>query len=151
MSKLLVLDINGVICYRKRLNKGVIIDNNDYEFIMITNNIIYVRKGIINFINKCSKFYDIAIWSSSSKQCFARVINYIESKLDKPFVFKWYNEDIKCKEKDLNLIELEYDYKIIVDDSLSKINKNKYYIHTSTYCETQKEDLNNILDILLNF
>ena len=159
MNKLVIFDINGVICCRKRIdiNKQTILsvskrNNTDiivsnYDSVSIDSKkprIIFLRKGIIDLIQNILNYCDVAIMSTSSERCFGPMMNLLESKLQRPFRFVKYN----CVNKQID------DCHAIIDDSIDKVSMNKNYFVPPSYRGYDDEDdekLNDIFSYIIDF
>jgi len=131
MKPLLIFDFSGVLA-----------NKNDKSF----------KKGIVEFLQKCNKDFDISVWTSGKYRNYNHLVQGLERDLNFNFLFCWYRDrtqfdpnygidpdindfdTIKNLSQVINSPTLNYDryYNkdniIIVDDSLKKVCMNKHYV-----------------------
>lgn len=106
MRKLVIFDINNVLC--KRITYTV----EDYDCVYSDRYCYAMKPNILTFLESCNEKYDIALWTSGSENEMRKVVEYLKGP---DYKFIWYAD--KC----VKSIKLEhkvegYDDFLIVDD-----------------------------------
>jgi len=123
MKKILIFDMNGVLCKRVRN-----LDHKKYKMFDLLDDII-VRPNIINFLNKLSLKYKIAFWTSGSEKRMKLFVKYILENVNFSPEFIWYGNQFLFSEKNLGVVtNYKSKHKLIVDDTYSKVCVNENFI-----------------------
>ena len=146
-KKLVVLDINGLLCYKKLNDSDEKINDEDkYEHVVCDKMILYLRQGIREFISKLTEVADIALWTSGSYYNFSKLAPLFNIK----FKFVWYRnmvelvkpgeiETVKRVKRILRSPDINWsgcyneDNVIVVDNDIKKVGMNKNYVIVDTY------------------
>jgi hypothetical protein len=165
MKRLIILDLNGVLCdrlYKPKLSK-------DDKGTRLGEFLTWPRPGLEDFMTRLTDNYDVAIWSSMERVNTYNIINsYLHPYISCKFKFIW--DQSMCTnigvhptqpQKHLYLKELskvwkeylEYDQTntILVDDSSLKCRNNPLNtsIHPTTWSRDMVDD-DGLDDIILN-
>lgn len=139
---LVVLDVNGILAKKNKKKKWFILEDEVKEF-----------------ISKIQEKYDVAIWSSTTRNNAKIVVSKIFTK--KEPIFEWYREDIcipdpeRTREnfyetiKNISIVEERFpDYEkiIIIDDEHKKVRFNPFEQIIVPKIEFKKEDYNNLIN-----
>lgn len=142
MKKLLIFDMNGVLCRRRKLDQCKEIF---FDFLKTEKLIIIIRPGIIDFLDQLSKHYKIALWTCGSMRDMFPFVEYIEKNISFDLKFVCYGD--KCartNNKKVKKISLLTDYDennvIIIDDTFMKVSSNKNYIIPKTFNPNIKDE-----------
>lgn len=107
MRKLVIFDINNVLCRRSSSL------DDKYEYVCGAKHYYLMKPGILDFLIECNSKYDIALWTSGSKKEMSNVIEYL-SVIDYKFI--WYADMCYKSRKLSNKITGYTDYLIVDDD-----------------------------------
>ncbi len=86
-KKLIVLDVNGVLCYKISKHKDNI--KNRTNILELSYNNVYFRPGAKKFLEWLFERYKVAIYSSTTFKNIKPILNYLMPKLYKKLVFLW--------------------------------------------------------------
>ena len=141
MRKLVIFDINNVLCRRSSS-----LDDR-YEYVQGSRYYYLMKPNIKEFLIECNNKYDIALWTSGSKKEMYNVIKYL-SVIDYKFI--WYSDMCHKSMKLSNKIVGYTDFLIVDDDDYKtktfdkRIVLNKMYVNNSL--EFYKHEYNSILE-----
>lgn len=86
-EKLIVFDLNGVLLSRLYVKDRIPIYEN---YVRINNHAVWLRPGLKEFLEKMSKEYTLAIWSSISRWNLEQLLNTYDKELLKDdMLFIW--------------------------------------------------------------
>src|SRR3989304_5532495 len=79
-KKLIVLDINGVLCYKyfaEHLGKGIkklLLDNINLDHVLLNKSIVFYRPGVKKFLEFCFNYFDVGFFSSTTEYNSNKII-----------------------------------------------------------------------------
>lgn len=140
--KLLILDINGVLCCKVNKNSNI---NLQMQTINLNNYTVILRPGCREFLEYCYKNYNVGFYSSTPFYNANAILNILLTKEQhQNTIFKWYRDrtHIDPENKKFGTIKkiedifdnpvinekflYSYNNTILCDDSFSKTRFNNY-------------------------
>ena len=112
-KRLLILDINGIICFKSSNKDSKEYRKGDEESLKLPSYKIFKFNGIEDFIQWCLDNYDVAIWSSTTHRNASEMLKLCNIDISK-FKFVWYRDRT----------ELDPEYKINKDITRYNTVKN---------------------------
>ncbi len=90
---LIVLDLNGVLCFRSRIHPNSNFDHLGLECFKIRDKMIYIRPFAREFIKYCLKYYQLGFFTSTTKKNAYPILKRLISPEDWSSVkFFWYRK-----------------------------------------------------------
>ncbi|WCJ34385.1 Haloacid dehalogenase-like hydrolase (HAD) superfamily protein [Euphorbia peplus] len=102
-KKLLVLDLNGLLCYRACAHKIETIPKYRVADAVHGNILVYKRPHCEDFLNFCFERFEVAIWSSAKTWYLDRALDLVMGSLKDKLLFSW--DQSKCTKPGFNTKE----------------------------------------------
>ena len=128
MKKLVILDLDETLIYATKTSVGS-------EYFKVGDYFVYRREHLDDFLEFCNEYFQVGIWTSSTKNYAHKIVEEIATNIDISFIFSRescvvtrdlerdtivYIKDLKkIKRKGFNL-----DNVLVVDVSPEKLQRN---------------------------
>lgn len=87
-KRLIILDFNGVICYREHISERRF-PHLDHQATQLHNSVTWTRPGWPEFRDTLMKHFDVAVWSSCQGQNFENLLEHLFGELKRDLIFAW--------------------------------------------------------------
>jgi hypothetical protein len=87
-KRLIILDFNGVICYREHISERRF-QHLDHQATQLHNSVTWTRPGWPKFRDTLMKHFDVAVWSSCRGQNFENLLEHLFGERKRDLIFAW--------------------------------------------------------------